>query len=139
MQVFTTDAGATICASGEVGARPAVHVWDVDSRTTLATLQGFHRQGVAQLDFSPDREKLVTLGEWPSDGAIIIPFFVSLAPVFINSNRRYFHHMCNYAGMDPYHSLAVYRWRTRERLWSSRTTVDPVHDVRFLANDIIGK
>jgi len=101
LKVYTTESGETIAASGECGVRPAVHVWDCDSRTTLSTLQGFHRNGVSQLDFSPDREKLVTLG------------------------------------MDPYHSIAVYRWRTRERVWSSRTTTDAVHDVRFLSNDII--
>lgn len=101
LKLYSTDSGETIVASGECGTRPAVHVWDCDTRSTLATLQGFHRNGIAQLDFSPDREKLVTLG------------------------------------MDPYHSLAVYRWRTRERLWSSRTTMDAVHDVRFLSNDIV--
>ena len=101
LKLYTTNTGETIVASGECGTRPAVHVWDCDSRVTLSTLQGFHRNGISQLDFSPDKEKLVTLG------------------------------------MDPYHSLAVYRWRTRERLWSSRTTVDIVHDVRFLSNDVI--
>lgn len=101
LKVYTTESGQTIAASGECGARPAVHIWDVDTRTTLSSLQGFHRNGVSQLDFSPNKEKLVTLG------------------------------------MDSYHCVAVYRWRTQERLWSSRTTVDPVHDVRFLSNDII--
>jgi WD40 repeat protein len=101
LKLYTTPDGKTIIATGECGARPAVHVWDCDTRCTLSTLQGFHRNGVSQLDFSPDRDKLVTLG------------------------------------MDTYHSLAVYRWRTCERLWSSRTTVDPVHDCRFLSNDVI--
>jgi microtubule-associated protein-like 6 len=40
-------------------------------------------------------------------------------------------------GNDPYHSIAVYRWRTLERLWSMRTTSFAVHDIRFLANDIL--
>jgi len=101
LKLFTSDTGGTIVATGECGVRPAVHVWDADSCTTLATLQGFHRNSISQLDFSPDREKLVTLG------------------------------------MDTYHSLAVYKWRTKERLWASRTTMDAVHDVRFLSNDII--
>lgn len=39
-------------------------------------------------------------------------------------------------GLDPYHSLAVYKWRTSEKIWSSRTTSYPVYDVRFLTNDL---
>jgi microtubule-associated protein-like 6 len=101
LKLYTTEEGDTIVASGECGVRPAIHVWHCDTRILLSTLQGFHRNGVSQLDFSPDREKLVTLG------------------------------------MDPYHSLAVYKWRTRERVWSSRTTADAVHDVRFLSNNVL--
>jgi len=52
-------------ASGEVGVRPSVLVWDCESRRLLSTLQGFHRNGVAQLDFSPDKSRLATLGMDP--------------------------------------------------------------------------
>ena len=52
-------------ASGEVGVRPSVLVWDCESRRLLSTLQGFHRNGVAQLDFSPDNSRLATLGMDP--------------------------------------------------------------------------
>jgi len=102
LKVFHTEEGATIVASGEVGVRPSVLVWDCDSRTVLSVLQGFHRNGIAQLDFSPDRTRLATLG------------------------------------LDPYHSIAVYLWRSRQRLWSARTTCDKVHDLRFLSDNVIG-
>jgi hypothetical protein len=52
-------------ASGEVGVRPSVLVWDCESRRLLSTLQGFHRNGVAQVDFSPDKSRLATLGMDP--------------------------------------------------------------------------
>ena len=102
LKVYHTAEGSTIVASGEVGIRPSVLVWDCESRQLLSCLQGFHRNGIAQLDFSPDRSKLATLG------------------------------------MDPYHSIAVYAWRSRERLWSSRSTNEKVLDLRFLADDVIG-
>ena len=95
-QVFHTENGDTIVASGECGRRPAVHVWDCETLTVLSSLQGFHRNGVAQLDFSPDTTKLVTLG------------------------------------MDIYHSIAIYAWKTRERLFASRTTADKVCISSFL-------
>lgn len=62
IKVYYTPEGETIVASGEVGRRPAVHVWNCDNGLLLSTLVGFHRNGIAQLDFSPDRKKLVTLG-----------------------------------------------------------------------------
>ena len=43
-----------LCATGALGTRPKIVVWDVDSLQTLATLQGFHANGVNHLRFSPD-------------------------------------------------------------------------------------
>ncbi|RYG68267.1 hypothetical protein EON64_05565 [archaeon] len=91
----------TIVATGERGFRPSIFVWDANTCSLLATMAGFHRGGIARLDFSPNRQRLVALG------------------------------------MDPYHSIAVYAWRSAERLWASRTTALVVHDVRFLSNDLI--
>jgi len=62
LKLCHTPEGQTIVASGECGVRPAIHVWDCDTRVLLSTLKGFHRNGVLQLDFSPDRTKLVTMG-----------------------------------------------------------------------------
>ena len=45
LKLYCTADGDTIIATGECGVRPAVHVWDCESRTTLSTLQGFHRRG----------------------------------------------------------------------------------------------
>jgi len=39
-------------------------------------------------------------------------------------------------GGDTYNSVAVYDWRTRERLFAARTTCDPVLDIRYIADDI---
>lgn len=62
LKCYHTAEGKTIAASGEAGMRPAVHVWDVDTMEVLATLRGFHRRGVSEVDFSPNRELLATLG-----------------------------------------------------------------------------
>lgn len=40
-------------------------------------------------------------------------------------------------GRDTYHSIAVYDWASAERLWTSRTSPDPVYDLRFLATGLI--
>eukprot|EP01041_Mallomonas_annulata_P001147 gene1147-2216_t len=57
--------GTTLVASGECGLKPAIHVWDCDTRIVLATLQGFHRRGILSLDFSPDGTRLATVGMDP--------------------------------------------------------------------------
>lgn len=100
LKLFHTPDGDTIVASGECGVRPAVHVWDAETCSPLSTLRGFHRKGILQLDFSPDRAKLITLGA------------------------------------DTYHSIAIYLWETRERIFGARTTFENVLDVRFLSDDI---
>lgn len=102
VKVYFADKGDTIVASGECGVRPAIHVWDCESRVLLATLRGFHRNGIAQVDFSPNRKLLVSLG------------------------------------MDTYYCIAIYEWRSGERVWSARTSTEKVYDVRFLNDAIIG-
>ena len=57
-----TQPGKTLVATGEVGPRPKVLVWDAVSMELLHTIQGFHRRGVVQLDFSDDGTQLVTVG-----------------------------------------------------------------------------
>jgi WD40 repeat protein len=39
-------------------------------------------------------------------------------------------------GGDVYNSVAVYEWRTGDRLFSARTTCDPVHDIRYISDDV---
>jgi WD40 repeat protein len=101
LKLFHNDMGDTIVASGECGKTPVVLVWECDTRRVLSALKGFHSNALIQLDFSPDRSKLVTLG------------------------------------MDIYYCLAVYDWRKGVRLWSARTSLDPVYDVHFLSDRLI--
>ena len=62
LKVFHSPDLKTVVASGEAGRRPAIHVWDADTRTLLATLQGFHRRGIMLMDFSADNTKLASMG-----------------------------------------------------------------------------
>eukprot|EP00602_Paraphysomonas_sp_CaronLab_P006133 CAMPEP_0185021562 /NCGR_PEP_ID=MMETSP1103-20130426/4257_1 /TAXON_ID=36769 /ORGANISM="Paraphysomonas bandaiensis, Strain Caron Lab Isolate" /LENGTH=2261 /DNA_ID=CAMNT_0027553167 /DNA_START=29 /DNA_END=6811 /DNA_ORIENTATION=- len=62
LKLYVSDKGETIVATGECGQRPLVLVWDCESKKVLSAMQGFHRNGIVQLDFSPDHVKLVTLG-----------------------------------------------------------------------------
>jgi len=57
-----TQAGRTLVATGEMGPRPKIIVWDATTMKTLYTLQGFHTRGAIHLDFSPDGTQLVTVG-----------------------------------------------------------------------------
>lgn len=50
-------------ATGEMGRKPRVILWDVHSGNTLQVIQGFHRRAVRLLAFSPSGEKLVTIGD----------------------------------------------------------------------------
>ena len=100
LKLCHTPEGGTIVATGECGVRPTIFVWDSDTCKVLSAIRGFHRNGVLQLDFSPDRTKLATLGN------------------------------------DIYHSIAIYDWARRERLYASRTTADKVMDIRFLSDDL---
>jgi WD40 repeat protein len=100
LKLYHTPEGNTIVASGECGQRPTIHIWEAETRNVLSSLKGFHRNGVMQVDFSPDRTKLATLG------------------------------------MDTYHSIAVYLWRTGERIFASRSTFEKVLDIRFISDEL---
>ena len=49
-------------ATGQIGAEPAVHVWDALSRETLSVIQGFHVKGVCAVSFSCSGKLLVSVG-----------------------------------------------------------------------------
>lgn len=51
-----------IVATGQVGAKPAVHVWDGLKRTTVSVIRGLHTRGVGFLDFSSSGRLLVSVG-----------------------------------------------------------------------------
>lgn len=68
MEVVVTAAGRggnTIIASGELGVRPTIFIWEVNGGTIVSTIYGFHRGGIEKMDFSPNRDFLVTLGKDP--------------------------------------------------------------------------
>jgi len=50
-------------ATGEVGARPVVRVWDAGSGEHLATLKGGHTRGVLAVAFGPDGASLASVGQ----------------------------------------------------------------------------
>lgn len=39
-------------------------------------------------------------------------------------------------GMDSYHSIAVYSWRSKEKIYTTRTTSNEVHDIKFISKDM---
>ena len=41
-------------ATGQMGKRPTIVVWNTDTMAPVVTLQGLHRRAVCQLDFSAD-------------------------------------------------------------------------------------
>jgi hypothetical protein len=51
-----------IVATGQIGATPAVHVWDAHTMQNLAVLAGLHKRGVSLLAFSNDGNLLATVG-----------------------------------------------------------------------------
>jgi microtubule-associated protein-like 6 len=56
--VFTED-GGTMAVSGEAGYRPTIHIWDCEKLRVISSLKGFFNNSIVQVDFSPDREKVV--------------------------------------------------------------------------------
>ena len=52
----------SIFATGEVGRRPKILVWESHTMRVLNTLKGAHQRGVAQLAFSPDGLTLASVG-----------------------------------------------------------------------------
>ncbi|TMW55919.1 hypothetical protein Poli38472_008567 [Pythium oligandrum] len=50
-----------VVASGEIGKRPKICVWDLSTQETLCVLQGFHQRGVLLLAFQQDSQ-LISIG-----------------------------------------------------------------------------
>jgi len=52
-----------VVATGEIGRKPKIIVWDSDTLQTLAVLKGFHKRGVPLLAFSEGRgDRLASVG-----------------------------------------------------------------------------
>ncbi|XP_038072339.1 echinoderm microtubule-associated protein-like 6 [Patiria miniata] len=51
-----------VVASGQIGATPAVNVWDATTKQTLSIIKGFHTKGVCSVNFSATGKLLLTVG-----------------------------------------------------------------------------
>ena len=93
---FGTSQAWTIVATGQVGIRPSIKVWRLETNTLLASLRGFHKRGVSHVDFSPSGNLLLSVG------------------------------------LDPYHSVAIYDWKRKVKIFSGRNSENKVLDASFL-------
>ena len=50
-------------ATGQMGKRPCVLVWDAGSCTTLSCLKGFHKRGISLVTFSDDGSLIASVGQ----------------------------------------------------------------------------
>jgi microtubule-associated protein-like 6 len=51
-----------VCATGEVGKNPRIHLWDATTTLPLSTLGNCHQKGISHLAFSPSKHYLVSVG-----------------------------------------------------------------------------
>ena len=52
----------TLIATGEIGKKPAIHLWRPGALHSIACMSGFHTKGVCQLAFSRDGSTLFSIG-----------------------------------------------------------------------------
>ncbi len=53
-----------IFASGEIGKKPKIILWDVDTMKTITIFEGAHVRGICQLAFDPSGARLASIGKW---------------------------------------------------------------------------
>ena len=53
----------SLAATGEVGRKPKIHIWNTTSMRIVATLTGFHRKAIHNLSFSPNGIYLASVGQ----------------------------------------------------------------------------
>ncbi|XP_055878559.1 echinoderm microtubule-associated protein-like 6 isoform X2 [Biomphalaria glabrata] len=51
-----------VIATGQIGTKPTIHIWDSVTKETLSIIQGGHSKGVCSLDFSCTGKNLVSVG-----------------------------------------------------------------------------
>ena len=52
----------SIVATGQIGEKPFIKVWNAGSKKNLSVMQGFHTMGVCALDFSCSGKMLLSVG-----------------------------------------------------------------------------
>jgi WD40 repeat protein/Ca2+-binding EF-hand superfamily protein len=77
ISAFTLHPSGTLAASACVGSVPKIVVWDTTTMESIATISGFHKDGVVSLAFSEDGKILASVGvdkyhsvalyEWETD------------------------------------------------------------------------
>jgi len=59
---LTIDKSGKFAASGEIGKRPTLHIWDATTALPICEFSVFHRHAIVSLAFSRDSKKLVSIG-----------------------------------------------------------------------------
>ena len=60
---LAADPTGRFVATGQIGAKPRVHIWDSESGANLVTLPLVHRRAIPALAFSPDGKKILSVGD----------------------------------------------------------------------------
>jgi WD40 repeat protein len=60
---LAVDPSGNFVATGQLGAKPRVHIWDSESGSRLCVLPLVHRRAIPCLAFSPDGKQLLSVGD----------------------------------------------------------------------------
>ncbi len=60
---LAVDPTGNFVATGQLGARPRVHIWDSESGARLCVLPLVHRRAILAIAFSPDGKRLLSVGD----------------------------------------------------------------------------
>ena len=60
---LATSPDGDILATGDIGDRPRIILWDSRTLTKIRATQGLHRNAIRALDFSPDGSMLLSMGQ----------------------------------------------------------------------------
>jgi WD40 repeat protein len=61
-----------LACSGEIGSKPAVHIWDACSAVPLGQVHNIHREGITCVAFNRTADVLVTLGQDPLNSIVVL-------------------------------------------------------------------
>merc|ERR1712093_870585 len=60
---FAIHPDGNVCATGEMGKRPKIVIWDSRTMEPIKIIKRFHKRAVQHLDFSPDGTRLASIGQ----------------------------------------------------------------------------